>query len=780
MPCEWPFSAWEPRLELRLRVVIAYNPVMSRKRPAPDVIRPNPRDSTLRIEEIAVDPDKHAEFKDAMLAAARAGVAEFPQLLETIRDQLRNGDPLGILASFASYGLQIHVAPDGAEKKALPDILQHHAELLQAILLTIPGNTWGAGMLTPQVMETVFDAVPKLSETFFFQRILDGQTVKDNPEALTVRSLQERVRLHTHVVRNWGYFGDVVRLSLDLYQPLDAALQAHSGFNATDVIEVLKAIISEFERRQSIRVDTLGKVLRASNVKQMARLYYRHVPDLVGSAEEMLNGLPGNITREQLMGILMAHYDLRLVETAMFKPADVAALTNRSEAVVTTLLRTLSFAPGALVETQPQFLFLANPVWDHPAIDLGDAFFIPTPQAAFSHIHRIMDRLAADAGLQEQLKNRRANFLENKLEAVFRKALPDAVIQSGVTWKKGSQQFENDLLVILDRVVIIAEAKSHRLTPEGLRGAPDRVKRHIRDMVLDPSLQSERLEGLILAARAGDAEAIAIVTGIGIDPTKADRIIRLSVTLDDLSILSAAEPDFKTVGWVAPDHALAPSILIADLICIADILDNPLLFLHYLSERAYLQKSFNLLADEIDFLGLYLSTGFNLAALRGKFTQFSPGGMSAPIDRYYTGRDNGINAPKPRMELRPLFRNIAERLTAVKPPGWTLIGFHLLSCADPAEQKAIERSLLKLRGIVRKNYRDPTHLNSLTIRPPEERKACVIFYLFPEALRSEFRQNMRQLAGEALETGIDACVMIARSTEAWGQPFETVLLVERT
>jgi hypothetical protein len=179
---------------LRLGAAVPYDPAMNTKRPTPDIIRPNPRDSTIRIETIGVDPDKHAEFKDGLLAAARVGVADFPRLLETIREQLRDSDPKGILASFASYGLQARVTHDGVEKKMHPDILQHHAELLQAILLTIPADAWGTGLLTPQVMQTVFDTVPKLSQAFLFQRILDGQTVKDDPEALTIRSLQERAR----------------------------------------------------------------------------------------------------------------------------------------------------------------------------------------------------------------------------------------------------------------------------------------------------------------------------------------------------------------------------------------------------------------------------------------------------------------------------------------------------------------------------------------------------------------------------------------------------------
>ena len=161
--------------------------------------------------------------------------------------------------------------------------------------------------------------------------------------------------------------------------------------------------------------------------------------------------------------------------------------------------------------------------------------------------------------------------------------------------------------------MVIAEAKSHRLTPEGMRGAPDRMKRHIQDLVLDPSIQSSRLEQLIVAAQTGDETARVMVQGFGIDPSKIDRVIRLSVTLEDLSVLCTAEGKFKQIGWVPDDHDLAPTISITDFICLVDILDNPIPLLHYLSERMFLQKSFGLFGDEMDFLGLYLETSFNPA-----------------------------------------------------------------------------------------------------------------------------------------------------------------------
>lgn len=743
-------------------------------------IAPRAKDSLLKLDHFGIEPERHAEFKAAMLAAARDAVDAFPEQLAAVKDELLRSLPPGALAAFVAYGLQAGLSEDGRQKSMVPGVLQHHAELLQAILLTIPMDQWKPNPLVPEISQALFEKVPTLSNTFFMQRLLDGEALEGDQEALLIRSIQDRMRMHTHGVRNWGYYQQVVQISRDLYAGLDEGMRSLHGFSASEAIDVMSALVAECERRQSAHFDLLRKVVRGKTANQIAQLYYRLVPGMQGSADEMLAGLPKGISREQMMGWVMAHWDLRLLDTVQFEAEDIARIAGCPVETARSVLEALSFLPGALVDTNPEYLFLENPVWDRPAIKLGTSYFCPIPQMAFSHIHRIMDRLAEGAALQKRLKDRRALYLEQELEAVFRAALPGADIRAGVKWKKDGQQFESDLIVIMDRVVIIVEAKSHRITPQGLRGAPDRVKRHIQEIILEPSVQSARLEGMLDSAQAGDEVATAALAEIGIDAASASRVIRLSVSLADLSVLAASEQDFKKLGWVPEDHALAPTMLIADLKCVADILDNELLLIHYLSERYHLQKSLNLLGDELDFLGLYLVTGFNLAELKDKFTEFSPSGMSGPIDRYYEGTQAGLNLRKPKMELRPLFRDIVNRITLIKPPGWTLVGLHLLSCADPAEQKAIERNLTKLRTFVRRSYRNPQHAHTMVVQPPEKRKAPVMFHLFPEELRSTHRVVMQRIAAEALEDGEhDACVVFSRGTERWGQAFESVLVVER-
>lgn len=731
--------------------------------------------SGFEFGNFGIPPERHAEFKAAVLEAARTGVAEYPDMLKTVKEQLTNHDPLGIVASFAAYGLRSYVSNSGVEEREGVHILQHHAELMQAIMLSIPLDQWGRDPVIPPVMQTVFDTVPKLTEAFQFQNLLEGDGVADET-LLLVRSLQKRISMHTHGVRNWGYYDDVVGLSKELFRPLDKGFRAHFGFAASDLVELLRVVVAEFERRQSEHFNILKKVYRGKNPSQIARYYFKYVQGLQGTPEEFVAAMAG-IDRKGMMAMIMSHFDLRLAERATFTAADLASLTDLPEAEITMVLQAIALEPGDLREVKSEYLFLGNPVWERPVVDLGEIFFIPIPQMAFSHIHRIMDRLCADAGLRDRLSDARSRFLENKLEDIFRRALPGADIRPSVKWTVRDQQFETDLLVIIDRTVVIAEAKSNRLTPEGLRGAPDRVRRHVTDMVLAPSLQSARLAQLIEDAQSGDPAAMQVLKEMDLDQGRIDRVIRLSVTLDDLSTLTSAEADFKAVGWVPAEHDLAPTILISDLECITDILDNPLQVLHYLAERSFFQKAFDLLGDELDFLGLYLATGFNLAAMQRENIRFVPSGMSAPLDRYYTSRDAGIKLSKPKMSLRPTFSRIVNHLVAKRPPGWTTIGLHLLACADPSEQALIERKLAELRGVVRKTFRNPQHLSSLQIQPPEDRKARVIFFLFPEVMRAAMRQDAERLAAEALESGkIETCVVFARCTEQWDKPYDAVLL----
>lgn len=723
--------------------------------------------------------DRHEEFKQAVLEAARENVEKYPALLDQLLGILKERMPESVVSTFGFYGTRAAMNDKGETRKLTTGIEQHHIELLQGIALTLPAAEWGVAPSTAEVMQTVFDIVPQISDTISKRRLIaEADEVDDGQRALM--ALQEKIRLHTQVVRNWGYFSEVKLICRELYTPLDAKLEAAVGYTFSDILDVAETILATIEQRGNDHMDVLRRVLGARDRKTMVEGYFRQFPDLVGTPQELFAVIPEGTPREGVMGFLMSHADLRHSRDMSVTTAEVAAWMGKEEERVDRILRMLSVEPGELADQKIEHMFLSNPVWARPGIYLGNEYMFVIPQAIFSHINEIMWNVAASAKIESNLSDRRATYLEDKTESVIQLVLPTAKITKNAKWMVGHQQFETDIIAVVDKTVFLAEAKSHRLTPQGLRGAPDRLKRHLNDMVIAPSIQSERLAGHIIAARAGDADSLIVTQSLGLDAEKVDQIIRISLTLEDLSVLSSSEEELAKAGLTPDGHNLAPAMHIADLCCIAHILDDEIPFLHYFSERFHFQKQFEIFGDELDFLGVYISTGFNLGAKREDFHRVMVSGMSDVIDRYYNARDTGIALKKPAPTIHRSYKEIIDKLARTKPEGWTTMGIFILSSASPEEQPKVERGLNRLRKSVTRKNAKPGHECFMAIVPPLNRKATVGFYVHQRDNTHLRREHMEHFASEALEREDAAsCVLFAKNTDNWSSPYEAVLLVQR-
>ncbi|WP_294329789.1 hypothetical protein [uncultured Sphingomonas sp.] len=723
--------------------------------------------------------ERHEEFKRAILESARDDVEKYPALLDQVFGVLKERMPETVVSNFAFYGTRAAINNKGETRTLTKGVEQHHIELLQAMALTLPVAQWGKAPSTPEVLQTVFDSVPKLCDTIFKRRLIaEEDEVDDGQRALM--ALQEKIRLHTQSVRNWGYFGEVKQICRELYSPLDVKLEAAAGYTFSDILDVSESVLTTIEQRGNDHLYALRRVINARDRKTMVEAYFREFAGLVGTPEGLLDVIPQGTSREGVMAFLMSHADLRHSADMSVTAAGVAALTGKEEERVERVLRMLSIEPGEIAELKIEHMFLSNPVWARPGIYLAGSYMFVMPQAIFSHINEIMWNVASAAKIENDLVVRRATYLEDKTESVIRSVLPTAVITKNAKWMAGTQQFETDIIAVVDKTVFLAEAKSHRLTPQGLRGAPYRLKRHLNDMVVAPSVQSERLAKHIFAARAGDADSLKITQSLSLDPEAVDQIIRISLTLDDLSVLSSSEEEMSKAGLIPDGHNLAPAMHIADLCCIAHILDEELPFLHYFSERFHFQKHFDVLGDELDFLGIYLSTGFNLGAEREDFHRLMVSGMSGIIDRYYNARDAGIELKKPAPTIHRIYKEIVDKLARTKPNGWTTMGIFILSSASPEEQPKVERGLNRLRRSATRKKAKPGHDCFMEIVPPLSRKATVGFYVHQAAHASLRREHMEHFAAEALERDdATSCVVFAKNTENWSSPYEAVFLVQR-
>ena len=611
-----------------------------------------------------VEFDNHDEFKKATLEKAREIVSAYPDLLKKIENIFTTYSPPEILSALCFYGTTGFILDTGEKIETSTKIQQHDCELLQAFVLTIPVDKWGDKPLNPDILETVSDLTLEVSNVFYMKYILSGELTFGDDKKNYERFILNGICMHTHTVRNWAYSDQVIQTSRDLYTPLDENFRKAHSFSVTDLIDTLLLIQSKTEKKMSNQTDSLKKVLDGKTPEDLVDRYFKFMVDNNKNNDEILSHLPINRKEEeeeymQTLGVIMTHFDRETIEAKTFTIEEIINLTGKSKEIIYAIFDALSLRPGDLKNSDHEHFFLDNPIWEKPMISLDNKFLVPLPQVVFSHIHRIIDNLAHKGNFETILQNRRAVYLENKLKDIFKKALPNAKFYPSFKWKQNNQQFENDLVVVVDHIVIIAEAKSHYVHQRSLRGSSGRVKQYVKDTILKPSVQSYRLEKFIADARSGDKDANKILTEKGIKAEEVDQVIRISVNLYNLPTIS--EVLLKKIGWIPEDHPVAPSILINDLYYIADILDNPILFMHYLSERFHIQKLSNILGDELDLLGTYMNQSSGFESIIREECTINISGMSTQIDEYYEAMSEGIKKSKPKMHLCPTFYDIINR-----------------------------------------------------------------------------------------------------------------------
>ena len=313
--------------------------------------------------------------KTALLAAADREIGQFPTLIEAVLNQFRHKYPSQLLSIVAAYSLQASVSRDGAVKPWNKEISQHHIEVMQALALTLTEPEWGNEPPTGTDVQATMEHINAMAEAYHLRRLKALEKEVD-PQARAIISLQERLRLQTQAVRNWGSYSQVVRISTDIYSPLDDAIRGKLGFSASDLISAAHAMGSMLEDRLNERMRWLSRVYREHKPRKMAQIYYKHHPSIVGDPDEFVKIIPAGATRQQVFSMILQHADLLLEDAMTFAAEDVAEIAGLSTEVTKRVMIALAKAPGDLRGENPEYFFMGNPVWDFPLVSVSDSVLL--------------------------------------------------------------------------------------------------------------------------------------------------------------------------------------------------------------------------------------------------------------------------------------------------------------------------------------------------------------------------------------------------------------------
>jgi hypothetical protein len=719
------------------------------------------------------------ERKELISRLRRQGKENVNEILKYLNEILRIYDPEVLIAILTAYGLTTEID----RSRVIPNdtnegINQSHVELIQALSLQIPCNEQGNQPVTPDIIQNVFDKLSEVSCAFRHSR-MDESRLDFTQSKKATTNIQEMVRNHTQLVRNWGYYSQVVSISKELYSHFDTLLEERLGFSASIVIDIFCEMIRLIESRVSKRLITLRGIKSEKKPLRMLNKYRRLIGEDNTELHELLDLIKiETISRNELFLIILGHFDQTRPTDYYFSYRKVSEKLGINEEVVKDVFKYFSFTPGELAKTNKEFFFLDNPVWKKPVIHTKSGFYCPMPQIFFNSILSIFDEIIEGID-KKSLHIRRATFLEKKIEDIVKRRFPSSQVFSNIEWESNGKKYETDLLVNIDSYLIIIEAKSHKISKSALRGAPDRIKRHVQELLIKPSLQSSRLEQEINSLRQSSQNNQYLLENQQVNTSHIKKILRVSVSLEDFAILQTNLKLLNDTDWVPEDFIACPTICLADFETLFDLLEHPIQIIHYLTRRAELEEKVTVIGDELDFMGLYLETQLNIEMMiNDPSATMVITGMSRQVDKYYISKDNRIKIDKPQPKISDLFKNIFSLLESRMPYRWTEIG-SILNRFPYRDQVNISNSIKKLAKSVNKNWTIEKHKNIAIYSPPESSQYAIAFVLFKDTnfeRRYEFIESAAEIGLEPQH--VRYCLVISINIDT-SDPYHAISLAEK-
>lgn len=707
----------------------------------------------------------------------------FPKYFEEVRSHLEKIDPLITMSSLMTYGMFAGVDDEGriSETYQGDKFNQSHIEVVQALYLRIPEEHLSWQPPTPDDIQKLFDVLPDLSRSFSQQRFSDfGQD--RTPEEGAVVLLQEWLRSHTQGVRNWSFLGRGAALVRRLCEPVDDAFTKTVGFRATFLVDLFILLGRLGERRTNARWTEMQEIFQENTIEAMLHEYQRRKPHLmesVGEAMELVE--KHNLSRAQVKNMLFSRSDLDIDQVYTFDVNEIAEKGGFDADQVDAALSSLSFRFGDLSGHKDERLFLSNPVWTKPVVALdGGRYFCGMPQAFFSFVFPILwELIQGNAKAAKRYEKRRAAFLEAESQALFKKAFPGCEIGSGYKWRVRNDEYENDLIVRVDTHVILVEAKSHRVSWPALRGAPDRARKHVEEILLAPSIQSERLEKRVVQVLADKEKENELLPNFPVSLKDVHHVLRLSVTLEDFATIQSRVHQVKGANWIPAEHVVAPCILLSDLEVVFDILESTPHKIHYLKRRADFERNVSYIGDELDLLGFYLSSGFNVGEAEFSDDDFVFTAMSQPIDQYYMSCEEGFLREKPQPKISQWWKDMCDDMESREVQRWSEVANILLGVSF-SEQKKLEQKFEKVKKNVRKNWRIKSHKCSIAYVPVKSRPDALVLFAYRERHSDARRARMQDIASQIFTSShAKRCVVIGVNIDQPRYPYSLMAVFFR-
>lgn len=180
------------------------------------------------------------------------------------------------------------------------------------------------------------------------------------------------------------------------------------------------------------------------------------------------------------------------------------------------------------------------------------------------------------------------------------------------------------------------------------------------------------------------------------------------------------------------------------------------------------------MGDELDLLGFYVQTGFNIGDAEFSGNHFVLTGMSKPIDRYYMALEETVVTAKPAPKMTGWWKDMCAKIEERDFHQWSDVVNVLLSVSF-SDQAMVARKFKQITKNVHRNWRISGHTCAITMIPPTGKVDALAVYAFKERAKDERYPRMKNIASKIFESShSERCLVIGTNIDKAHYPYSVV------
>lgn len=629
--------------------------------------------------------------------------ADIEQRAKSVEIQLQEYDTFTVLGALT---LQNHVTnPDTYKEYSHPgkSFVSEYATLLALKQPYSEGTHYFVDLPVlhklQEDIEHIFMSTCWLEAGKYARRKVNAGKALEDPTKL--EEIRSWMYTHELAVRNPAYEHHHHEMLRGLFQPIENDLLKLVGFSIDDALAISRTISNRMDRLFSERLqkarecmkstkDIVRKARRCGSipVDEAARLE-EDVLSLHQYYSELSRRPPEEVDRF-LKSATLAWLFVGAEDICSFTVNDLAEESTVPRERISAFLALMSMELGFL---PADFDFIPSPT--HP---LRERPFVHHDERYLASAPMLID-WATQPAFETALKGRggatwqryqkqRHDYVLSRTVEILQKLMPGAVIGTNLLYFSNgdnSRQAEIDAIAVYDGIAFLVEVKGADITAPARRGAPDRLRRDLEEVIAKSHAQALRAKDCIVDGQ----ETVFRKCDCGSDfvlPPEIRDIIMISVSLATIGHLTALLHADSDIGFFK-NGEYSWVVSIYDLIVIGDMIELPPMFTHYVKRRVYTaHKGFLEAHDELDLFGYYLKEGLYTDDIAAEL-ETGPGtprmsllSYTGQFDEYYSYQfgSRKKRAEKPAQNLPYKMKKMIERLENSGLPGRVEVAMAML------------------------------------------------------------------------------------------------------